>query len=100
MQEGEKLYRMVGNLPDKDMAMLEERIKRASKTRAEVTSQPAPAPVEAARPTARPATGPRPPSAVSAGAARDTESEVSLLHEVVWVTCSHTKHLIARPSPA
>ena len=32
-QEGEKLYRMVGNLPDKDMAMLEERIKRASKTR-------------------------------------------------------------------
>ena len=83
LQEGEKLYRMVGNLPDKDMAMLEERIKRASKTRAVVTSQPAPAPVEAARPTARPATGPRPPSAGSAGAARDTESEVRLLHEVV-----------------
>ena len=32
LQEGEKLYKMVGNLPDKDMAMLEERIKRATKT--------------------------------------------------------------------
>jgi cytoskeleton-associated protein 5 len=27
-QEGERLYKMIGNLPEKDMAMLEERIKR------------------------------------------------------------------------
>merc|ERR550532_2915003 len=39
-QEGEKLYKMVGNLPDKDLAMLEERIKRASKTRQVVSRQP------------------------------------------------------------
>ncbi|CAB4053900.1 CKAP5 [Lepeophtheirus salmonis] len=32
-QEGEKMYKMIGNLPEKDMTMLEERIKRASKTR-------------------------------------------------------------------
>ena len=32
LQEGEKLYKMIGNLPDKDMAILEERIKRVTKT--------------------------------------------------------------------
>merc|ERR1712223_807197 len=32
-QVGEKMYKMVGNLREKDMAMLEERIKRVSKTR-------------------------------------------------------------------
>jgi len=32
-QVGEGMYKMVGNLPEKDMAMLEERIKRVSKTR-------------------------------------------------------------------
>ncbi len=33
LQVGEKLYKMIGNLPERDMAMLEERIKRVSKTR-------------------------------------------------------------------
>ncbi|CAG0920050.1 unnamed protein product [Notodromas monacha] len=32
-QAGEKIYRMVGALAEKDMSMLEERIKRAQKTR-------------------------------------------------------------------
>jgi len=30
---GEKLYKMIGNIPEKDMAMLEERIKRSAKNR-------------------------------------------------------------------
>ena len=38
------MYKMVGNLPEKDMAMLEERIKRVSKTRGP------PAPLAAAQP--------------------------------------------------
>ena len=72
--------------------MLEERIKRASKTR-QVVSQgqqqppPAPEPVErqggGARTTSRPGTGLRPPSAASAGAARDNDSEVSLFLQVL-----------------
>ena len=37
-QEGDRLYKMIGNLPEKDMAMLEERIKRQSKTRAPPTT--------------------------------------------------------------
>merc|ERR1719228_813901 len=51
-QEGERLYKMIGNLPEKDMAMLEERIKRAGKTRqvvSQVTAAPPPAPVETER---------------------------------------------------
>ncbi len=32
-QDGDKLYKVIGNLKDKDMAMLEERIKRQAKTR-------------------------------------------------------------------
>ncbi|CAB4067589.1 CKAP5 [Lepeophtheirus salmonis] len=38
-QEGEKVYKMIGNLPKKEMTMLEERIKRASKTRQSVIPQ-------------------------------------------------------------
>ena len=99
-QEGEKLYKLIGNLPDKDMAMLEERIKRATKTRQVVAQVQAVAPpptVEAERvriapkiamfvfetfsekaAPGRPKTGLRPPSAASAGAARDqgVEAEV------------------------
>ena len=63
--------------------MLEERIKRASKTRQVVNHNPPPAAVEQPpvenknnRNTARPGTGLRPPSAASAGAARDNDSEV------------------------
>ena len=51
-QEGEKLYKLIGNLPDKDMAMLEERIKRATKTRqvvAQVKAVAPPPPVETER---------------------------------------------------
>ena len=69
-----------------DMAMLEERIKRASKTRQVVNHNPPPAAAEPPPPeprqqggnrnTSRPGTGIRPPSAASAGAARDNESEV------------------------
>ena len=32
-QTGEKLYKMIGTLPEKDLSMLEERIKRCSLTR-------------------------------------------------------------------
>lgn len=32
-QEGEKVYKYIGNLSDKDMSLLEERIKRAAKNR-------------------------------------------------------------------
>merc|ERR1719318_13770 len=90
-QEGEKLYKMIGNLPEKDMAMLEERIKRASKTRQVVNHNPPPAAAEPPPPeprqqagnrnTARPGTGIRPPSAASAGAARDNESEVKMRYQ-------------------
>jgi len=81
-QEGEKLYKMIGTLPDKDMAMLEERIKRATKTR-QVISQVAqaaapPPPVEQTNeraPPSRPKPGLRPPSAASAGAAKDQGAE-------------------------
>jgi len=83
-QEGEKLYKMIGNLPEKDMAMLEERIKRASKTRQVVNHNPPaasePPPPEPRqtgnRNTARPGTGIRPPSA-----ARDNESEVKMRYQ-------------------
>merc|ERR1719187_320244 len=88
-QEGEKLYKMIGNLPEKDMAMLEERIKRASKTRQvvnhntpAVAEPPPPEPRQGGnRNTARPGTGIRPPSAASAGAARDNESEVKMRYQ-------------------
>ena len=66
-----------------DMAMLEERIKRASKTRQVVNNNPPPAAAEPTPPEprqqggnrnkSRPGTGIRP---ASAGAARDNESEV------------------------
>ncbi|XP_064481485.1 cytoskeleton-associated protein 5-like isoform X2 [Ornithodoros turicata] len=39
--EGEKVYKQVGHLSDKDMSLLEERIKRASRSRP-VISRPAP----------------------------------------------------------
>jgi len=91
-QEGEKLYKMVGHLPDKDLAMLEERIKRASKTR-QVVSQlqaaapPVEPPMERGPPRPRtgglrpPAAGP--PTSASAGAARDggVEAEVRLRYQ-------------------
>lgn len=90
-QEGEKLYKMVGNLPDKDLAMLEERIKRASKTRHVVSlrqppSQPAqhqasPPPASEAKQSSRPATGMRPPTANSAGSSRDTESDIKMRYQ-------------------
>jgi hypothetical protein len=70
-----------------DMAMFEERIKRASKTRQVVNHNPPPAAAAESplpeprqqggyRNTSRPGTGIRPPSAASAGAGRDNESEV------------------------
>ena len=71
--------------------MLEERIKRASKTR-QVENHIAP-PVAAEPPppeprqqggnrnTSRPGTGIRSPSAASAGAARDNESEVKMIYQ-------------------
>ena len=73
------------------MAMLEERIKRASKTRQVVNHNPPaasePPPPEPRqtgnRNTARPGTGIRPPSAASAGAARDNESEVFIITALV-----------------
>lgn len=82
-QEGEKLYRMIGNLPDKDLAMLEERIKRASKTRQVVSRQPAaqPIPTQSAaesRQTSRPGTGLRPPSASSAAPLREAEQDLKI----------------------
>lgn len=43
------MYKMIGNLPDRDMSMLEERIKRASKSRPAMSApappEPEPAPV-------------------------------------------------------
>lgn len=90
-QEGEKVYKLIGHLPEKDMAMLEERIKRASKSR-----PPPSAPEPAAPPpqqktsvgsrqipnnnknAGRPGSGLRPPSASSAGAANVPESEVRM----------------------
>jgi len=88
-QEGEKLYKMIGNLPDKDLAMLEERIKRASKTRQVVSHQPQPVQHQASPPPAepqpragaRPSTGLRPPSSSSAGSARDTESDIKMRYQ-------------------
>ena len=87
-QEGERLYKMIGNLPDKDLAMLEERIKRASKTRQVVSlkqppsqssqHQASPPPASEARQGSRPNTGLRPPSTSSAGSARDTESDIKM----------------------
>ena len=110
-QEGEKLYKLIGNLPDKDMAMLEERIKRATKTRQVVAQVQAVAPpptVEAERvriapkiamlvfekfsekaAPGRPKTGLRPPSAASAGAARDqgVEAEVRKNYKDITTQC-------------
>lgn len=47
-QDGERMYKLIGNIPEKDMAMLEERIKRLSKNRpapgSEMPPPPAPAP--------------------------------------------------------
>ena len=73
--------------------MLEERIKRASKTRQVVNHNPPaasePPPPEPRqtgnRNTARPGTGIRPPSAASAGAARDNESEVFTITALINV---------------
>merc|ERR1719195_2478662 len=71
-QEGEKLYKLIGNLPDKDMAMLEERIKRATKTRqvvaqvkaaAESLPQQQQQQQPESRAGSRPGTALRPPSA-------------------------------------
>merc|ERR1719220_2388072 len=85
-QEGERLYKMIGNLPDKDLAMLEERIKRASKTRQVVSRQPArqppaqqtsPPPATESRQSSRPGTGLRPPSA-SAAPQREGESDLKM----------------------
>ncbi|KAK8386172.1 hypothetical protein O3P69_010709 [Scylla paramamosain] len=42
-QEGEKVYKYIGNLSDKDMSLLEERIKRAAKNRP-VIKKPLPEP--------------------------------------------------------
>ncbi|XP_045137048.1 cytoskeleton-associated protein 5-like isoform X2 [Portunus trituberculatus] len=42
-QEGEKVYKYIGNLSDKDMSLLEERIKRAAKNRP-VIKKPMPEP--------------------------------------------------------
>jgi len=90
-QEGEKLYRMIGNLPDKDLAMLEERIKRASKTRQVISHQQPPKQPqhqtspprdqESSRPSSRPATGLRPPSSSSAGTARDNETDIKMRYQ-------------------
>merc|ERR1719266_1733857 len=99
-QEGEKLYKLIGNLPDKDMAMLEERIKRATKTRqvvAQVQAVAPPQPVEAERAApGRPKTGLRPPSAASAGAARDqgVEAEVRMRYQAARASSA------GRPSAA
>ena len=91
-QEGEKLYKMIGNLPDKDLAMLEERIKRASKTR-QVVSRQAPAqqrspqPAAESRQSSRPGTGLRPPSASSTASTgslapgREAESELKMRYQ-------------------
>ena len=84
-QEGDKFYKMIGNLPEKDMAMLEERIKRASKTRQVVNHNPPPSALEpppaepkqqSASRNSRGGIGIRPPSAISTGSARDNETEV------------------------
>lgn len=37
---GEKVYKMIGNLNEKDLSMLDERIKRASKTKKSTTDSP------------------------------------------------------------
>ena len=73
------------------MAMLEERIKRASKTRQVVNhiappiaaEPPPPEPRQQGgnRNTSRPGTGIRPLSAASAGVARDNESEVKMRYQ-------------------
>ena len=121
-QEGEKLYKLIGNLPDKDMAMLEERIKRATKTRQVVAQVQAVAPpptVEAERvriapkiamfvfetfsekaAPGRPKTGLRPPSAASAGAARDqgVEAEVRKNYKDKTTQC-HKYTITSHKSP-
>ena len=85
-QEGEKLYKMIGNLPDKDLAMLEERIKRASKTRQVVSRKPAPPessapPPSESRASARPGSALRPPSAPSAASRGEAESDLKLRYQ-------------------
>lgn len=40
-REGEKVFKLVGNLSDKDMCLLEERIKRAAKNRPVIKKPPA-----------------------------------------------------------
>ena len=64
-QAGEKMYKMIGNIPDRDMAMLEERIKRQSKSRPPPGSsngqasepQPPPEPVVRPQEVSRPNSG-------------------------------------------
>ncbi|KAK7077047.1 hypothetical protein SK128_006638 [Halocaridina rubra] len=48
-REGEKVFKLVGNLSDKDMCLLEERIKRAAKNRPVIKKPP----IEAVVPTVR-----------------------------------------------
>lgn len=53
------MYRAISNLPEKDMAMLEERIKRQSKTRPPpAANAPPPQPQQPSIPAAAAAAGP------------------------------------------
>ncbi len=70
MQDGDKLYRAIGNLPEKDMAMLEERIKRLSKTRAPPGSNAAPAAVKQEPVPVVASRGIPPPSSANANSQR------------------------------
>jgi len=83
-KEGEsKLYKMIGNIPDKDMAMLEERIKRLSKNRpkepepiGEPSDPPTRKPSSNGKPQQKTSGMMRPPSAPSAGSGRDQEQDL------------------------
>merc|ERR1719239_343165 len=82
-KEGEKLYKLIGHIPEKDMAMLEERIKRLSKNRpvepeaiGAPSDPPSRKPSSAAKQLAK--SGMRPPSAPSAGLGKEGEEGLKM----------------------
>ena len=68
--EGDKVYKMVGNISDKDMSLLEERIKRAGKNRS--VARPS---VNPPRPSAAPVFQPQPTQQSPPGAQQEVVDE-------------------------
>ncbi|XP_045035689.1 cytoskeleton-associated protein 5 [Daphnia magna] len=85
-QEGEKVYKLIGQLSEKDMSLLEERIKRSAKNRpapgaapvkTAVTPTPNPGPTSPDTRSGLPVRGARPASAYYASDNKNTRVEVA-----------------------